>query len=237
MAHWEYNIIPSYSSSDSDTIGSDTWPACTSVGPMVRQATHIPGRRGLQPQISIDRDVDHRGSICAPTPTATAKPAAGPGRWICAQLTHWRIIERVDHQCRGSTGRHRVDDAPTVGAQPRLGQIPRNDASLRGDSHGADCTRVNSLDNSSIALTISTQPETQGGAANAENDKHHPARSCRAPRRPRVPHGLTTASTPVADHAFASSGALSAPHGLSPAHHSTQGAFPCGQPTPTSPSN
>jgi hypothetical protein len=96
---------------------------------------HATRGRRLEPQVPIDAGIDDRRRVGHPTPTTAAESAAGSRRWIRRELTNRRAIECVDHQCCGTSERHRVDDATTIRTELGLRHVPRNDAPLDGNRH------------------------------------------------------------------------------------------------------
>ena len=129
-------------------------------------------------------------------------PRPGRGARVRRELPDWRTIERVDHQCRTPTGVHRIHEAAAIRAQPRLGQIPRDDAPFDGNRHARTVPALIRWTACSVALAISSTPTTEGGAAMLRFTTMI-RRRCGASRRLRVLHRLTTASA-VESHGFGS---------------------------------
>ena len=66
---------------DPTSVGDDCRPGRSSVGTVVRQLAHAAGRHRLQPQVPVDRGVDHRRAIALQHqhPPPSPRPGRGGG--------------------------------------------------------------------------------------------------------------------------------------------------------------
>ena len=146
------------------SVGTCTRPGCRAFGPVLCQPRTSPSRHGLQPQVAIDGGVDHafpsdfQHQQPPPNPRPVGAPDAPSAAAQASRPTRRSSAPRIRRQPSHTRSIGRRDSASARSDPAQRCTVPRV-------SPSADCTRVNSLDNSLAALTISTQLETEGGAA------------------------------------------------------------------------